>query len=53
MRGVKSNGMLLAASDAAHENVELLVPPQESEPGQRVWFGEEAQADPLTPNQVK
>ncbi|KAL0341421.1 UNVERIFIED_CONTAM: putative methionine--tRNA ligase [Sesamum radiatum] len=27
MRGVKSFGMLMAASDAAHENVELLVPP--------------------------
>ena len=26
MRGVKSNGMLLAASDAAHETVELLSP---------------------------
>ena len=41
MRGVKSNGMLLAASDATHENVELLTPPEGSAPGERVWFGTE------------
>ncbi|KAL6582459.1 hypothetical protein OROMI_006473 [Orobanche minor] len=39
MRGVKSFGMLMAASDAAHENVELLVPPEHAVPGERVWFG--------------
>lgn len=56
MRGVKSNGMLLCASDAAHENVELLTPPEGAVPGDRIWFGgEEAQADQKaagTPNQV-
>ena len=56
MRGVKSNGMLLAASDASHENVELLNPPEEAEVGERVWFGDEAaaadQESPLTPNQA-
>lgn len=56
MRGVKSNGMLLAASDAAHENVELLVVPEGSEPGERIWFGEETDGESqdaaLTPNQV-
>ncbi|KAM1394016.1 hypothetical protein PS1_030044 [Malus domestica] len=56
MRGVKSNGMLMAASDASHENVELLVPPEGSLPGQRVWFGSEEdhqnQPPPASPNQV-
>ncbi|CAI5502859.1 unnamed protein product [Closterium sp. Naga37s-1] len=56
MRGVKSNGMLLAASDAAHENVQLLSPPAEAVPGERIWFGAEAdgalQAAAATPNQV-
>ncbi|KAK6161616.1 hypothetical protein DH2020_004997 [Rehmannia glutinosa] len=38
MRGVKSFGMLMAASDATHENVELLAPPEGAVPGERVWF---------------
>ncbi|KAB2614981.1 aminoacyl tRNA synthase complex-interacting multifunctional protein 1-like [Pyrus ussuriensis x Pyrus communis] len=57
MRGVKSNGMLMAASDASHENVELLVPPEGSLPGQRVWFGSEEdhqnQPPPASPNQIQ
>ncbi|CAM6029837.1 unnamed protein product [Sphagnum balticum] len=57
MRGVKSNGMLLAASDAAHERVELLSPPPGAVPGERIWFGSEAdqanQAASATPNQVQ
>ncbi|KAK3145117.1 hypothetical protein QOZ80_4AG0323390 [Eleusine coracana subsp. coracana] len=57
MRGIKSNGMLMAASDASHENVELLTPPEGSVPGERVWFGPEAekdcQSDPASPNQVQ
>lgn len=56
MRGVKSCGMLIAASDASHETVELLVPPEGSLPGQRIWFGSENdhqnQPPPATPNQV-
>jgi hypothetical protein len=56
MRGIKSNGMLLAASDASHENVELLTPPQGSCPGERIWFGSEeesnVQSDAASPNQV-
>lgn len=56
MRGVKSSGMLMAASDASHENVELLVPPDGSVPGQRIWFGsvdeKESLPDPASPNQV-
>jgi aminoacyl tRNA synthase complex-interacting multifunctional protein 1 len=46
MHGIKSNGMLMAASDASHENVELLTPPEGSVPGERVWF------DLASPNQV-
>jgi tRNA-binding EMAP/Myf-like protein len=56
MRGIKSNGMLMAASDASHENVELLTPPEGSVPGERVWFGSEEekdhQSEPASPNQV-
>ncbi|KAJ6832096.1 putative aminoacyl tRNA synthase complex-interacting multifunctional protein 1 [Iris pallida] len=57
MRGIKSNGMLMAASDASHEVVELLLPPEGSAPGERIWFGEEEekdkQADAASPNQVQ
>lgn len=56
MRGVKSSGMLMAASDASHENVELLVPPEGSTPGERIWFGsaeeKENLPDAASPNQV-
>uniref|UniRef100_A0A0E0DC79 tRNA-binding domain-containing protein n=1 Tax=Oryza meridionalis TaxID=40149 RepID=A0A0E0DC79_9ORYZ len=57
MRGIKSNGMLMAASDASHENVELLTPPEGSVPGERVWFGTEdgkdRQSEAASPNQVQ
>lgn len=57
MRGVKSSGMLMAASDKAHENVELLLPPEDSVPGERIWFGsedeKEKQPDPASPNQIQ
>lgn len=57
MRGIKSNGMLMAASDASHENVELLTPPEGSVPGERVWFGSEEekdrQSEPASPNQIQ
>lgn len=56
MRGVKSCGMLMAAYDASHENVEILVPPEGSIPGERIWFGSELdkenQSPAATPNQV-
>ncbi|KAK2649882.1 hypothetical protein Ddye_017371 [Dipteronia dyeriana] len=57
MRGVKSNGMLLAASDASHQSVELLQPPETSLPGHRIWFGDQNQpppsTTPATPNQIQ
>ncbi|VFQ69150.1 unnamed protein product [Cuscuta campestris] len=57
MRGVKSSGMLMAASCALHHNVELLMPPEGSVPGERVWFGSDDEKDTLpeaaTPNQVQ
>lgn len=57
MRGVKSNGMLMAASDASHENVELLHPPHGSIPGDRIWFGSPDDQtnlpDPASPNQIQ
>ncbi|KAL6755159.1 hypothetical protein V8C86DRAFT_3014427 [Haematococcus lacustris] len=40
MRGVKSHGMVLCASNSAHDQVEPLAPPPTSRPGERVWFGE-------------
>ncbi len=40
MRGIKSHGMLLAASDEPHLVVEPLVPPADAKPGERVWFGD-------------
>ncbi|XP_059655859.1 uncharacterized protein LOC132302884 [Cornus florida] len=57
MRGIKSYGMLMAASDASHENVELLVPPEGSVTGERVWFGSEDEKENLpeaaSPNQIQ
>ncbi|KAI3965748.1 hypothetical protein MKX01_010705 [Papaver californicum] len=56
MCGVKSNGMLLCASDASHENVELLQAPEGSIPGERIWFGTEDDknsSEPASPNQVQ
>jgi len=48
--------MLMAASDASHENVELLVPPEDSVLGERIWFSsedeKENQAAAASPNQV-
>ncbi|KAL5708708.1 hypothetical protein ACHQM5_019474 [Ranunculus cassubicifolius] len=49
MRGVKSNGMLLCASDVSHENVELLSPPEDAVIGERIWFGLEEEKESQTP----
>ena len=55
MRGVKSNGMVLCASNADHTAVEPLAPPAGAAVGERVWFGEEGagQGEPANANQVQ
>ncbi|KAJ7982703.1 tyrosine--tRNA ligase, cytoplasmic [Quillaja saponaria] len=57
MRGIKSCGMLMAASDPTHVNVELLVPPEGAVPGERIWFGSEDEKEnqpvAATPNQIQ
>ncbi|GBF97673.1 aminoacyl tRNA synthase complex-interacting multifunctional [Raphidocelis subcapitata] len=54
MRGIKSHGMLLAASNEEHTEVEPLAPPAGAAPGERVWFGEEReQPAPAEPNAVQ
>jgi hypothetical protein len=46
MWGIKSNGMLLAASNDAHGVAEPLAPPAGAAPGSRVWFGDARQQAP-------
>jgi methionine--tRNA ligase beta chain len=41
MRGIKSHGMLLCASNEGHDRVEPLDPPAAAAVGERVWFGSE------------
>ncbi|PNW88805.1 hypothetical protein CHLRE_01g046652v5 [Chlamydomonas reinhardtii] len=55
MRGIKSNGMVLCASNDAHDVVEPLAPPAEAPVGERVYFGEagKTQAAPAEPNRVQ
>ncbi|KAK9840019.1 hypothetical protein WJX74_002190 [Apatococcus lobatus] len=55
MRGIKSNGMLLCASNDAHDQVEPLVPPESAAIGERVFFEADAasQAAPESPNKVQ
>lgn len=53
MVGVKSFGMLLAASDEAHENVALLSPPEGAVVGERVRFGDGPQAPADSENKVQ
>lgn len=53
MRGIKSHGMVLCASNEEHTEVEPLAPPEGAPVGERCWFGEEAeQGEPAKPNQV-
>jgi len=55
MRGIKSHGMLLCASNKEHTQVEPLRPPEGSQPGERVFFGEgsDNQPPPETPNKIQ
>lgn len=53
MRGVKSHGMLLCASNDAHDVVEPLIPPEGAVVGERVFFGDVVeQPEPAKENQV-
>lgn len=55
MRGIKSNGMVLCASNEEHTVVEPLGPPEGATIGERVFFGEDGsqQDDPAAPNQLQ
>jgi aminoacyl tRNA synthase complex-interacting multifunctional protein 1 len=54
MRGIKSHGMLLAASNGEHTEVEPLSPPEGAAPGERVWFGDaKEQPKAAEPNAVQ
>jgi len=46
MRGIKSNGMVLAASNAEYTKVEILEPPQDAVKGERILFGEKHKGTP-------
>ncbi|KAL2983005.1 hypothetical protein AAZX31_12G017500 [Glycine max] len=48
MRGIKSQAMVLAASDGDHTKVELVEPPSSAQPGERITFpGYEGNPDEL------
>lgn len=55
MRGIKSNGMLMCASNDAHDAVEPLDPPAGAATGERVFFGEGGAGQPEaeSPNKVR
>ena len=55
MRGIKSAGMLLCASNEAHDVVEPLRPAEGSALGERIGFGEDfgEMPEPATPNQLQ
>ena len=54
MQGIKSHGMLLAASNETHDKVELLVAPENAKLGSRVVFGDAAfNGEPASANQVQ
>jgi len=51
MKGIESQAMVLAASDADHKVVELLTPPADCALGERVFF-EGHPGEPLAPNVI-
>jgi aminoacyl tRNA synthase complex-interacting multifunctional protein 1 len=55
MRGIKSHGMLLCASNEDHTEVEPLSAPEEAPNGERVFFGsgEVEQGEAALPNQLQ
>ena len=54
MRGIKSHGMLMCASNEAHDVVEPLQPPAGAATGERVYFGDDGadQPEAESPNKV-
>ena len=53
MQGFKSNGMVLCAATADHSKVELLEVPAGAKNGDRVSFGDLANADAAKPASVQ
>eukprot|EP00889_Picochlorum_renovo_P008369 jgi/Picre1/35399/NNA_002861.t1 len=54
MRGIKSHGMLLCASNSDHTEVEPLSAPADVPNGERVFFGDDQeQGDAALPNQLQ
>lgn len=54
MRGIKSAGMVLCASNAEHTEVEPLAVPEGVPAGERLWFGDNKdQGEAANPNQVQ
>ena len=54
MRGIKSHGMLLCASNADHTEVEPLAAPADAPNGERVYFGDDQeQGEPANGNQLQ
>lgn len=52
LAGFKSHGMVLCASDDAHEHVEFIEPPADAKVGERVFISTES-GDPLSAAQLK
>jgi aminoacyl tRNA synthase complex-interacting multifunctional protein 1 len=54
MRGIKSHGMLLCASNDDHSEVEPLAAPEDAVNGERVYFGDDQEQDEAAlPNQLQ
>ncbi len=52
MGGLKSEGMVMCASNIDHTAVKIIVPPERSKPGDRILFKGLPEGAALTPNQV-
>ncbi len=52
MGGLKSEGMLMCASNIDHTVVKIIVPPERSKPGDRILFQGLPEGAALTPSQV-
>ncbi len=52
MGGLKSEGMVMCASNIDRTIVKIIVPPEGSKPGDRILFQGLPEDEALTPNQV-